>query len=291
MSSAAISQTDIQDLKLMFRGKVRDIYEYGDDLLIITSDRISAFDWVLPTPIPGKGRVLTQMSFFWFDFMKDAARNHVVNPNPDTVEQLAPYADQLKDRSMIVRRAEVVPVECVARGYITGSAWKEYKRSGTVADEKVRDGYVESDRLDEPIFTPATKAESGHDENISFAELTNKIGTDLANQLRDKTLEIYDRGRAHAESCGIILSDTKLEWGHIDGDLCIVDELLTPDSSRFWPADTYSPGGQQPSYDKQFVRDHLEMCGWDKNSDPPELPNDVVTKTAAKYEAALNALT
>jgi phosphoribosylaminoimidazole-succinocarboxamide synthase len=291
MSEKPVSQTEIKDLKLVARGKVRDIYEYEDDLLIIATDRISAFDWVLPTPIPGKGRVLTQMSLFWFDFMKDAAKNHIVNPKPEEAEGLASEADQLADRSMIVRKAEVVPVECVARGYLSGSAWKEYQKSGTIAEERVRGGYVESDLLDEPIFTPATKAASGHDENISFAELTNKIGAELAVQLRDKTLEIYEKGRKHAESCGIILSDTKLEWGHIDGELCIVDELLTPDSSRFWPADSYSPGGPQPSYDKQFVRDHLETCGWDKNSDPPELPADVVERTAEKYAAALDALT
>jgi phosphoribosylaminoimidazole-succinocarboxamide synthase len=237
--------------------------------LIIATDRISAFDWVLPTPIPGKGRVLTQMSLFWFDFMKDTARNHIVNANPETVDDLVSLADQLVDRSMIVRKAEVVPVECVARGYLSGSAWKEYRQSGTIATEKARDGYSESDLLDEPIFTPATKAASGHDENISFAELENRVGTDLAAKLRDKTLEIYEKGRKHAESRGIILSDTKLEWGEIDGDLYIVDELLTPDSSRFWPADSYSPGGPQPSYDKQFVRDYLESCGWDKDSDPP----------------------
>jgi phosphoribosylaminoimidazole-succinocarboxamide synthase len=291
MSDAAICETDIKDLKLVFRGKVRDIYEYHDALLLIATDRISAFDWVLPTPIPGKGRVLTQMSLFWFEFMKEAARNHIVDAKPEQVEALAPYADQLKGRSMIVSRAEVVPVECVARGYLSGSAWKEYTRSGTIAEEKVREGYVESDRLDEPIFTPATKAESGHDENISFAELTNRVGSELATRLRDKTLEIYGKGRSHAESCGIILSDTKLEWGHIDGTLCIVDELLTPDSSRFWPADGYAPGGPQPSYDKQFVRDHLEGCGWDKNSPPPELPDEVVRKTAEKYTAALDVLT
>ncbi len=291
MTEKVISTTEISDLKLHFRGKVRDVYEYGQDLLLIATDRISAFDWVLPTPIPGKGSVLTGMSFFWFDFLKDIAENHIVNSRPDTVDDLKPYADQLLGRSMIVRRAEVVPVECVARGYLAGSAWREYKENGTVCGQKLRSGYVESQQLDEPLFTPATKAASGHDENISFEELTNQIGADLAHELRDKTLRIYEEGRRHAQSCGIILSDTKLEWGHIDGRLCIVDEILTPDSSRFWPADTYSPGGPQPSYDKQFVRDHLERCGWDKNSEPPELPDDVVQKTAEKYNAALKALT
>lgn len=291
MTEKVISTTEIKDLKLRFRGKVRDIYEYGQDLLLIATDRISAFDWVLPTSIPGKGGVLTAMSFFWFDFLKDIADNHVVNKQPDLVADLTPHADQLRGRSMIVRQADVVPVECVARGYLAGSAWKEYKRTGTVCGQKIREGYVESQELDEPIFTPATKAVSGHDENISFEELVTRVGTDLAQELRDKTLDIYEEGRKHAESCGIILSDTKLEWGHIDGKLCIVDEILTPDSSRFWPADTYSAGGPQPSYDKQFVRDYLETCGWDKNSEPPELPDDVVLKTAEKYNAALNALT
>ena len=291
MTEKAITTTEIPALKLHFKGKVHDVYEHGQNFLIIATDRISAFDWVLPTPIPGKGSVLTGMSFFWFDFLKDIAENHIVNSRPDTVDDLKPYADQLLGRSMIVRRAEVVPVECVARGYLAGSAWREYKENGTVCGQKLRSGYVESQQLDEPLFTPATKAASGHDENISFEELTNQIGADLAHELRDKTLRIYEEGRRHAQSCGIILSDTKLEWGHIDGRLCIVDEILTPDSSRFWPADTYSPGGPQPSYDKQFVRDHLERCGWDKNSEPPELPDDVVQKTAEKYNAALKALT
>lgn len=291
MTEKLISTTEIPDLKLHFRGKVRDIYEYGDNLLVIATDRISAFDWVLPTPIPGKGRVLTAMSLFWFDFLRNIAENHIVDKQPDRIEDLKPYADQIRDRSMLVRRAEVVPVECVARGYLAGSAWREYKQSGTVCGEKLRPGYIESEQLDEPLFTPATKAASGHDENISFEELSDRVGTDLARELRDKTLRIYERGRSHAESCGIILSDTKLEWGYIDGELRIVDEVLTPDSSRFWPADTYFPGGPQPSYDKQFVRDYLETCGWDKNSDPPELPDDVVQKTAEKYNAALDALT
>lgn len=291
MDKNAVSKTEIPELNLHFRGKVRDIYEYRENFLIIATDRISAFDWILPTPIPDKGKVLTAMSLFWFDFFKDTMDNHLVDAEPEMIEDLKPYADTLQGRSMLVRRAEVIPVECVARGYLAGSAWKEYKQHEAVCGEKLRTGYVESQRLDEPLFTPATKAVSGHDENISFRELENRIGTDLARELRDKTLEIYGKGREHAENCGIILSDTKLEWGHIDGRLCIVDEILTPDSSRFWPADTYSPGGPQLSFDKQFVRDYLETCGWDKESDPPELPEDVVHKTAEKYKAALNALT
>lgn len=291
MDQTTISKTDIANLKLKARGKVRDIYEYGDDLLIVATDRISAFDWVLPTPIPGKGSVLTQMSFFWFDFLADVAENHLINREPDKLEDLKSYADQLVGRSMVVRRAEVVPVECVARGYLAGSAWKEYQEKGTVCGQKLRDGYVQAELLDEPLYTPATKAESGHDENISFEQLLDDVGSELAVELRDKTLGIYEKGRAHAASCGIILCDTKLEWGHIDGSLCLVDEVLTPDSSRFWPADTYKAGASQSSYDKQFVRDHLETCGWDKNSEPPELPDDVVEKTAEKYRAALKALT
>jgi len=272
------------------RGKVRDVYDLGDRLAIIATDRISAFDHVLTPPIPEKGRVLTALSVFWFDFLK--VPHHLLSTD---LADLPPAFRQpeLAGRTMLVRKTTVVPVECVARGYLAGSGWKEYRQSRTVCGIPLPDGLRDADRLQEPIFTPATKAEQGlHDENISFAEMERAVGAATAAELRDRTLDAYRRAAAHAEARGIILADTKLEWGRLpSGELILIDEVLTPDSSRFWPRDTYRPGGSPPSFDKQFVRDWLETTGWDKNSPPPPLPPEVVAKTAAKYREALDRLT
>jgi phosphoribosylaminoimidazole-succinocarboxamide synthase len=272
------------------RGKVRDVYDLGDRLAIIATDRISAFDWVMPNGIPGKGRVLSELSTFWFNWLKTA--NHLISTN--LRELPAAFQDEaLKGRTMLVRKTEVVPIECVARGYLAGSGWKEYRASGTVCGIPLPGGLVEASRLPEPIFTPATKAEQGlHDENISFEVMAKQVGTETASELRDRTLDIYNRAATYAESRGIILADTKLEWGRIaSGELILIDEVLTPDSSRFWPKDTYRPGSSPPSFDKQFVRDWLETTGWDKKSPPPTLPAEVVEKTGAKYREALLRLT
>lgn len=273
------------------RGKVRDVYDLGDRLVIIATDRISAFDWVLPTGIPDKGRVLTSMTKFWFDFL--AVPHHLLGTDVSALPR--PFADQaavLQGRTMLVRKAEVVPIECVVRGYLAGSGWKEYRRSGTVCGLKVAPGLVECQQLPEAIFTPSTKAESGHDENISFEVMTQTTGVGLAEELRRRSLDVYRRGADHARSRGIVLADTKFEWGRLPGgDLILIDEVLTPDSSRFWPLASYQPGRNPPSYDKQFVRDWLEASGWDKNSPPPELPAEVVEKTRAKYLEAHEQLT
>jgi phosphoribosylaminoimidazole-succinocarboxamide synthase len=273
------------------RGKVRDVYDLGDRLVIVATDRISAFDWVLPTGIKDKGRILTSMTIFWFEFL--GVPNHLIGTDVGAMPRaFAEQADVLGGRTMLVRKAEVVPIECVVRGYLAGSGWKEYKRSQTVCGIKIPPGLVECQQLPEPIFTPSTKAESGHDENISFAEMTKTTGAPLAEELRRRSLDIYRRGADYARSRGIILADTKFEWGRLPGgDLILIDEVLTPDSSRFWPLDSYKPGRNPPSFDKQFVRDWLETSGWDKNSPPPELPAEVVDKTRAKYLEALERLT
>jgi phosphoribosylaminoimidazole-succinocarboxamide synthase len=272
------------------RGKVRDVYDLGDTLAIVATDRISAFDWVLPTPIPDKGRILTAVSVFWFDWLK--VPNHLLSTNLDDLPP-AFRSEQLAGRTMLVRKTEVVPVECVARGYLAGSGWKEYRSGGTVCGIPLPAGLCEADKLLAPIFTPATKEEGGrHDENISFYEMTKRVGLPTATELRDRTLDVYRRAAAYAEGRGIILADTKLEWGRLpSGELILIDEVLTPDSSRFWPRDTYRPGSSPPSFDKQFVRDWLETTGWDKKSPPPQLPAEVVGKTAAKYREALERLT
>ncbi|WP_397571718.1 phosphoribosylaminoimidazolesuccinocarboxamide synthase [Schlesneria sp. T3-172] len=272
------------------RGKVRDVYDFGDRLLIVATDRISAFDWILPTGIPDKGRVLTQISKFWFDRL--GVPHHLLSMNPEDVP-LPAKTDiaSLQGRSMVVRKTRVFPIECVVRGYLSGSGWKEYKASQTVCGLKLPAGLRESERLPEVIFTPATKAESGHDENIPFERMAEIIGSDRAEQLKQFSLDVYTKAAEFARSKGIIIADTKFEFGVIHDQIILIDEVLTPDSSRFWPADQYSPGGAQPSYDKQFVRDWLETTDWDKNSPPPALPEDVVVKTRDKYIEAYERLT
>ena len=293
MTRQAVLQTSLGDLPVR-RGKVRDVYDLGDRLLLVATDRISAFDWVLGAGIPDKGRVLTQISGFWFDRLGEP--NHLLSLDVAQVGlpaeiDLAPLAG----RSMLVRKTEVVPIECVVRGYLSGSGWKEYQRQGTVCGLRLPAGLRESDRLEQPIFTPATKAESGHDENISFEQMAAVVGQAAAEELRRRSIGIYERGAEHARSRGIIVADTKFEWGWVNGpngrELILIDEVLTPDSSRFWPADRYEPGRGQPSFDKQFVRDWLETTDWDKNSRPPQLPDDVIAKTRAKYIEAYEILT
>jgi phosphoribosylaminoimidazole-succinocarboxamide synthase len=288
--SAVISQTDFPGLKLRGRGKVRDIYEVGDRLLIVATDRLSAFDVVLPTPIPDKGRVLTQLSLFWFDKLADIVPHHVIAAK-DFTGELAPYASALEGRAMLVRRTEPLPIECVVRGYISGSGWKDYQKTGAICGISLPPGLRESDRLPEPIFTPSTKATTGHDENISFEQTVSTIGRPLAEKLRDTSITIYKRAAEHAAARGIIIADTKFEFGLIGGDLIWIDEALTPDSSRFWPADQYSPGQAQPSFDKQFVRDYLERIGWNKQPPAPVLPPDVVAGTREKYREAYQRVT
>jgi phosphoribosylaminoimidazole-succinocarboxamide synthase len=287
-----ILETDIPGVERYARGKVRDVYSVGDRLLIVATDRISAFDYVLPTGIPDKGRVLTQLSIFWFDFLRDVTPTHFLSAD---VSQYPPpfraHADQLEGRSMLVKRARMVEIECVARGYISGSGWKEYREQGTVCGIRLPTGLRESDRLPEAIFTPATKAQTGHDENISFETMAGIIGEALARRLRDFTLDIYNRAARYAESRGIIIADTKFEFGFVGDELVLGDEVLTPDSSRFWPAESYRPGGPQQSFDKQFVRDYLESIHWNKQPPAPPLPEEVAAKTSEKYRQAWSVLT
>ncbi len=272
------------------QGKVRDVYDFGDRLLFVASDRISAFDWVLPNGIPDKGRVLTQISKFWFDLL--GVRNHLLSMDPTTLRLPAGTdVESLQGRSMVVEKAQVLPVECVVRGYLVGSGWKEYQQSGTVCGIPLPTGLRQADKLPQPIFTPATKAVTGHDENISFDQMVAAIGRPTAEQLRDRSLKIYEQAADFARTKGIIIADTKFEFGTRDGEILLVDEVLTPDSSRFWPADRYQPGTSPFSYDKQFVRDWLETTGWDKNSPPPSMPADTITKTRAKYIEAFEVLT
>jgi phosphoribosylaminoimidazole-succinocarboxamide synthase len=284
-------QTDFSDLTLHARGKVRDLYSLDGQLLFVATDRISAFDYVLATGIPEKGRVLTQLSLFWFDFLNDIVRNHLVTANVNEYPTAAQkYADQLRGRSMLVKRAKMIDIECVARGYLSGSGWKEYQKTGAVCGIKLPEGLKESQKLPEPIFTPATKAISGHDENISFEEMVKHTGRELATQLRDLTLKIYSTAADYAASRGIIIADTKFEFGRTDEGLILADEVLTPDSSRFWPADKYQPGRAQESFDKQFVRDYLESIKWNKQPPAPALPDDVAAKTSEKYIEAYRVL-
>lgn len=283
-------RTEFSGLKLRGRGKVRDIYEVGDALLIVATDRISAFDVVLPTPIPEKGRILTQLSLFWFEQLGDVVPHHVLSSS-EFPKELAPYRDVLNGRAMLARRTEPIPIECVVRGYLAGSGWKEYQNTQSICGIALPGGLRESDRLPEPIFTPATKASSGHDENISFEEAAARVGRQLAERLRAVSLEIYRRAAAYAAPRGILLADTKFEFGLDRGELIWIDEALTPDSSRFWPADLYAPGRPQPSFDKQYVRDHLEQIGWSKQPPAPELPPDVVAATRTKYREAYERLT
>ena len=282
-------QSSLADLPVR-RGKVRDIYDLGQELLLVSTDRISAFDWILPTGIRDKGRVLTQISRFWFDRLGEP--NHLITCDVEEVD-LPESVDRapLAGRSMLVRKTEVVPIECVVRGYLSGSGWKEYRATQSVCGIKLPAGLRESDQLPEPIFTPATKAESGHDENISFDEMVKRVGREVSEELRRRSMAVYQRGAEHARSRGIIIADTKFEWGTLGDEIILIDEVLTPDSSRFWPADRYAPGGPQASFDKQFVRDWLETTGWDKNSPPPALPQEIAEKTRAKYVEALERLT
>jgi phosphoribosylaminoimidazole-succinocarboxamide synthase len=279
-----IVATDIPGLALWRRGKVRDVYEAGDRLLIVTTDRISAFDVVMPTPIAWKGAVLTQLSLFWFSLLKDVVPNHVITADVDAFPaELAAHRGQLAHRSMLVARTEPFPVECVVRGYLAGSGWKDYQKTGAVCGIPLPPGLRESDRLPEPIFTPSTKAETGHDENISFDRMAETVGRARAEELRELTLTLYRRASAHAESKGIILADTKLEFGVKDGRVVWIDEAFTPDSSRFWPKDVYQPGRGQPSFDKQYLRDWLESIAWNKQPPAPELPEEVASRTRDKY--------
>jgi phosphoribosylaminoimidazole-succinocarboxamide synthase len=288
-ATGVIRETNFAGLPPSARGKVRDIYDLGDRLLLVATDRLSAFDVVMPTPIPDKGRVLTQLSLFWFHLLHDAIPNHILSAT-EFPPPFSKYAEQLAGRSMVVRKTHPLPIECVARGYLSGSGWKEYQASGAVCGVSLPPGLLESAKLPEPIFTPATKATSGHDENISFERAAEIIGKPLAEQLRATTLELYRRACAHAEPRGILLADTKFEFGLADGKLIWIDEALTPDSSRFWPASRYSPGGPQPSFDKQFVRDYLERIRWPKTPPGPELPPDVVESTRSKYREAYRIL-
>jgi phosphoribosylaminoimidazole-succinocarboxamide synthase len=284
-----LRETQFAGLTPAVRGKVRDIYDLGDRLLIVATDRLSAFDVILPTPIPDKGRVLTQLSLFWFNLLKDAIPNHVLS-STDFPPPFDTHVDDLAGRSMIVRKTQPLPIECVVRGYVSGSGWKDYRATGKICGIALPAGLRESDRLPEPIFTPATKAATGHDENISFEQAASLIGKELAGKVRAISLEIYRRAAAYAEPRGVILADTKFEFGLLNGNLIWIDEALTPDSSRFWPAAQYNPGGPQPSFDKQFVRDYLERIQWPKTPPGPELPPEVVASTRAKYREAFRLL-
>ena len=287
-----ILETHLPGLEPYTRGKVRDVYQVADRLLIVATDRISAFDYILPTGIPDKGRVLTQLSIFWFDFLREMTPTHFLTARvEDYPEPLRRHADQLEGRSMLVKRARMVDIECVARGYLSGSGWKEYQQHGTVCGIALPPGLRECDRLAEPIFTPATKAQTGHDENISFEAMAGLIGASLAARLRDLTLEIYTRAARYAETKGILIADTKFEFGFVGSELVLGDEVLTPDSSRFWPAESYQPGGPQFSFDKQFVRDYLESIAWNKQPPAPPLPAEVAARTSEKYRQAYSVLT
>ncbi len=290
---APVLETRLDDLTLVRRGKVRDVYAVDSALLIVATDRISAFDYVLGTGIPDKGRILTQLSAFWFELLRDVVPNHLITMDPAQYPDAARrHAGVVSGRSMLVRRTMPLPVECVARGYLAGSGWKEYQETGAVCGVRLPAGLSESERLPEPIFTPATKAESGHDENIPETEVARLVGAERAARLRDLTLTLYARGAAHAEARGIIVADTKFEFGlTTDGELILIDEVLTPDSSRFWPMDQYAPGRSQPSFDKQYVRDYLDAIGWNRQPPAPSLPSDVVERTREKYLEAFQRLT
>jgi len=292
MASNAIMTTEFEGLKLRGRGKVRDIYDIGDRILIVATDRISAFDVVMPNPVPDKGRVLTQLSKFWFEMTKEIMSNHVISTDVrDFPSECRPYEEALKDRAMFVVKTEPLPVECVVRGYLSGSGWEEYRKTGEVCGIPLPGGLVESSKLEEPIFTPATKAEMGlHDENITFEKMEGIVGKDLARKLRTASITIYSKARDFAEKRGILIADTKMEFGMKDGRLVLIDELLTPDSSRFWPKDTYQPGGPQKSFDKQYLRDYLLSIHWNKTPPAPQLPEEVVRKTREKYLEAYERL-
>src|SRR5215813_5671762 len=292
MPNETVLQLDLPGVKKIKSGKVREIFDLGDRLLLVASDRISAFDVIMPNGIPRKGEVLTQISHFWFEKFALLVPNHLLaKANDPLPANLQPFADKLARRSMIVKKAKPLAIECVVRGYLAGSGWKEYKERQTVCGIKLPAGLKESSELPEPIFTPATKAETGHDENISFEQATGIVGSEIAERARAASLKIYNFARDYARQRGIIIADTKFEFGLKDGDLLLIDEVLTPDSSRFWPADSYQPGHSQPSFDKQFVRDYLETLDWNKTPPAPALPEDVVAKTQAKYLDAYERLT
>ncbi len=289
----SLFKTDFPGLNLLHRGKVRDIYKVGGYLLIVATDRLSAFDVVLPTPIPGKGRILTQMSLFWFEKLKDLVPNHLVQADVTQFpEELKPFSKSLEGRSMLVKEAKPLPVECIVRGYIAGSGWKDYLRTGSVCGIELPEGMLESQQLPDAIFTPSTKADVGsHDENISFEQVRKLLGKDVAEKARDISIRLYKIAADYARERGVIIADTKFELGISGGELILIDEVLTPDSSRFWPAEEYSPGRSQPSFDKQFVRDYLESISWDKKPPGPDLPADIAEKTRQRYLEALRRLT
>lgn len=289
-SNGALLETEIPDLPRPHRGKVRDVYDLGDTLLFVATDRISAFDCVMPNGIPDKGRILTAMSLFWFDYISWAPNHLISSEVSDFPAVLKKYEKDLRERSMLVRKAKTIPLECIVRGYLAGSGWKEYQKSSTVGGYKLRSGYKQSEKLDKALFTPSTKAETGHDENITFEEAEEIIGEEKAQNISDFSLRIYKDAARHAEKCGIILADTKFEFGEYDDEIILIDEVLTPDSSRFWPKDQYETGINPPSLDKQFVRDYLESLDWDKTPPAPELPQEIVEKTREKYLGALKAI-
>ncbi len=286
-----VSKVQLKGFEKFKSGKVRDIFDLDDRLLIVATDRISAFDYVLPNPIPDKGKILTGLSAFWFDFMANIVPNHLISSSIDDLPpELQEQRDLLEGRFMMVMKAEVIEVECVARGYVSGSGWKEYQKKGSISGVKLPKGLVQSAELPEPIFTPATKAKAGHDENISMNEVESMVGEELADRLAETSLSIYQAAKEYGKERGVIIADTKFEFGLVDGELILVDEILTPDSSRFWPADTYKPGGPQLSYDKQFVRDYLESIKWNKKPPVPELPEEIIEKTREKYLDAYRSL-
>jgi phosphoribosylaminoimidazole-succinocarboxamide synthase len=291
-NDTVLLETSIPYLKLHNKGKVREIFEIDGNLLLVATDRISAFDVILPNGIPHKGKVLTQMSEFWFELIGELTENHLITTSIDEIDKITEEdRDLLRGRSMLVKKFEVIPVECIVRGYIAGSGWKDYKKNNAICGISLPGDLKESDKLPEPIFTPSTKAESGHDENISFEEAVNITGRELAEEIRQKSIAIYKKASEYALTKGIIISDTKFEWGKYGDKVILIDEVLTPDSSRFWPLESYSPGKPQPSFDKQFVRDYLESCGWDKNPPPPSLPEDIIRTTSEKYLEAYTKLT
>ena len=289
--TAVVLETNLEGLDVR-RGKVRDVYDLGSRLLIVATDRISAYDVIMPTGIPDKGRILTALSLFWFDFLSDVTPNHLITADvAEMGAEAQTQADALEGRTMLCHKADVFGVECVVRGYLAGSGWREYQAHGTVCGIELPGGLRQCDRLPEPIFTPATKAESGHDENISFEQAKEIIGDETATTLRDRSIAVYQKAADYARERGLILSDTKFEWGKADGRIILVDEVLTPDSSRFWPADEYEPGHDQPSFDKQFLRNYLDTLDWDKTPPGPDLPDDIVVRTRAKYVEAYERLT